>query len=172
MSFTYPSNRTIYLSKNIEDEDFIENILKNLNALANESEEPIYLVINSIGGLRVLAFAICDAIRISRAPVYTVIQGQALSSAAIIFLAGEKRYITKYSRIMIHDVSVDGIDKKLTESDFKNFRKKLEKTNKEIVQFVMERTGLSRRKVKNLMKKERELRAKEAVKFGFAHQII
>ena len=66
---------------------------------------PIKLHINSLGGYLYDAFAGIDAIHRCIIPVHTVIEGVAASAATLMSVHGAKRYITKNSYMLIHQLS-------------------------------------------------------------------
>lgn len=66
---------------------------------------PIRLHINSLGGYLYDAMAGVDAIDSCPVPVYTVIEGVAASAATLMSVHGAKRYITKNSYMLIHQLS-------------------------------------------------------------------
>jgi ATP-dependent protease ClpP protease subunit len=59
------------------------------------------------------ALNIVDLILNSPKPVITVLSGCAMSAAAVLFACGTRRFMTKNSTIMIHDVSMELIEGKL-----------------------------------------------------------
>jgi len=65
---------------------------------------PVYIYINSFGGDISAGYSIIDQMDLSPFDVYTVVQGQANSMAAIIALYGDDgcRFITKNSTMMFH----------------------------------------------------------------------
>ena len=65
----------------------------------------IYLHINSYGGYITDALAGVDAIRNSRIPITTIIEGVAASSATLLSIVGKKRLINKNSSMLIHQLS-------------------------------------------------------------------
>lgn len=67
--------------------------------------KPIYLHITSDGGDLFSGFMGFDFIRNSKIPVYTVVEGCAISAGSLMAIAGAKRYITENSYIMIHQLS-------------------------------------------------------------------
>jgi ATP-dependent protease ClpP protease subunit len=67
--------------------------------------KPIYLHITSNGGDLFAGFLAYDAIRNSKVPIYTVVDGYAVSSGSIMFMAGRKRFMTSNSYILIHQLS-------------------------------------------------------------------
>jgi ATP-dependent protease ClpP protease subunit len=66
---------------------------------------PIKLHINSLGGYLYDAFAGIDAINRCVIPVHTVIEGVAASAATLMSVHGAKRFITKNSYMLIHQLS-------------------------------------------------------------------
>lgn len=65
----------------------------------------IELHISSHGGDAHAGFAAVDAIRLCKAPVYTYVEGVAASAASIMSVSGKKRFITKNSFMLIHQLS-------------------------------------------------------------------
>lgn len=81
-------------SKNI-----YKKILNGENAL-----NPIYLHINSPGGFVFDSFSGFDTIQRIDSDVYTIVDGHCASGATILSIAGSKRFITKHSIMMIHEL--------------------------------------------------------------------
>ena len=71
----------------------------------SEIEPEIYVHINSYGGYITDAMAGVDAIRNSRVPITTIIEGVAASSASLLSIVGNKRQINKNSSMLIHQLS-------------------------------------------------------------------
>jgi len=71
------------------------------------SEKPIKLYVNSPGGSVTAGLAIYDTMQFVKAPVHTMVMGQAASMGSFLAQAGEagKRYVLPESRTMIHRVS-------------------------------------------------------------------
>jgi ATP-dependent protease ClpP protease subunit len=70
---------------------------------------PIYLHITSFGGSVLSCMPLLDAMERSKIPIYTVVEGYAASAATMISLYGVKRYITKNSYMLIHQLSAGAI---------------------------------------------------------------
>lgn len=73
-----------------------------------DTEKPIYLVINSEGGAMGDGFVLYDTIKASIAPVVTVVQ-QAASMATVIFAAGSRRLVYPNARLMLHLPFLNGV---------------------------------------------------------------
>lgn len=71
----------------------------------NEHVTPIYLHINSYGGSLFDGFAGMDEIRLSKVPIYTVIDGVCASAATFLSIVGKKRFINKHAFMLIHQLS-------------------------------------------------------------------
>ena len=65
----------------------------------------LYLHINSSGGDLSESFGAIDVICNSKIPINTIIEGSAASAATLISIAGKKRFITKHSILLIHELS-------------------------------------------------------------------
>jgi len=65
----------------------------------------ISLHIQSGGGALMPTFFVCDTIEQIETPVYTYVDGFAASAASLIAVVGKKRFMTKNSAILIHQLS-------------------------------------------------------------------
>jgi ATP-dependent Clp protease protease subunit len=65
----------------------------------------IYLHINSFGGSILAAFTIIDAMRQSKFPIVTIIEGGSASAATLISVFGHERWMTKHGYMLIHQLS-------------------------------------------------------------------
>src|SRR5439155_22942280 len=99
--------RDVYLIGDIE-KDTARTCIERLRELANESNRPIALYINSAGGNVTDGLAIHDAVRhiVSRAiEVTIVVQGMAYSMGSVVLQAASdgRRLAFPHSWIMIHE---------------------------------------------------------------------
>lgn len=107
--------RTLYLgSVNVSvkgaesgiDASTTERFLKGIDFLVGDSKrsnEPIRVVLNTVGGDIMHGWAIYDAIRAAQCQVNIEVYGQAMSMGVVILQAGDKRLIHPHATIMIHD---------------------------------------------------------------------
>lgn len=88
----------------------LSNMLKNLDVKSKELEFiydyriPIKLHIQSSGGELMPTFYVCDLIQQMDTPVHVYIDGYVASAASIIAVCGDKRFMTKHSSILIHQL--------------------------------------------------------------------
>ncbi len=65
----------------------------------------ISLHIQSGGGALMPTFYVCDVMRQIQTPIHVYIDGYAASAASLIAVCGDKRYATKHSAMLIHQLS-------------------------------------------------------------------
>ena len=168
-------NHTHFLMGDIDDENvekairwFIYENMDTVNV-----DKTLTLYINSTGGSLTDAFALIDVMRNSPFVVRTIGIGNIMSSAFLIFAAGDKgeRYISKNASIMSHQFS-DSAEAKY--HDMKAALKETEYCNKRMVDILTEATGLapSRVKSKLLPPSDVYLTAEELISFGVADHIL
>lgn len=108
-------HRIFYLSGDISNET-VGKVCFNILYLIQEDDKkeaseigftrkPIHLHIQSFGGEVYDMWALIDVILNSKTPVYTYCSGYAMSAGFKIFLAGHKRFATKHSTFMCHQMS-------------------------------------------------------------------
>lgn len=81
-----------------------ERVIEEIIGLMKEKpHEEIYLSVTSAGGPTGTAMSFYDHVRyVLKAPLVTIGSGDVDSSGIIIFLAGERRYITKNTTLLLH----------------------------------------------------------------------
>jgi ATP-dependent Clp protease protease subunit len=77
---------------------------KDILDITTAKPKPLKIYINSNGGELFAAIPLIDAIANSKIPIYTYIEGLAASAASLIAMAGHKRFITKNSFMLIHEL--------------------------------------------------------------------
>lgn len=108
------SNR-IYFYSEINTENVLNLVLslkENDNTFIAKSKElnlesliPIYLHIQSYGGDIFSGFSAMDNILMCKSPVITIVDGVCASSGTFLSIVGKKRFITKNSYMLIHQLS-------------------------------------------------------------------
>jgi ATP-dependent Clp protease protease subunit len=73
--------------------------------------KPIYLHITSYGGSLFHCFKAIDAVNRSKIEVHTVVEGYAASCGSLLAVIGRKRYMGRYSSILMHQLSAGAIGK-------------------------------------------------------------
>jgi ATP-dependent Clp protease protease subunit len=121
--------------------------------------------INSPGGDAFEGVAIHNLLRAQGKPVNVYVDGIAASAASIIAMAGDTRVMGNNAMMMIHNawsVCQGYAD------DMRKMADTLDKVSASVAQTYIDRAGLSKDKVKDLMDAESWLSAKECVEMNLA----
>jgi len=147
--------------------DLIVSKIKAMNVL--DSKKAITLEINSPGGDVSSGFCIINAIEQSKAPVITVVSGQACSMAALIFICGKKRKMYYNSYAMFHPLSEGQADYLQYIKDRTRFLIELEKSMDRLCKRYTKFNNLDMHKMNA---GELWISAELAVKKGICDEII
>lgn len=165
--------RKIFLVGEVNDQSCNSLITKLLYLEGMDNTRPIYLFINSPGGIVGSGLAVYDTIRLMKSPIYAVITGLAASMGSILFLACDNRLMLPSSRLMIHDCSWGSHEmggKKPHE--IQQELDQLKKTNERLVSIIAERTGKTEEEIAEVTRFDTYFDAEEAIKFGLATAVI
>jgi len=130
-----------------------------------EHIEEIKIRINSGGGSVLDGYSIMLAIMATNKPVHTYADGIAGSIAGIIFQAGDKRYISDFGKVMIHN-PVSGKSKN------ENQKKAINALKDSLMTVLENNSKMDRPKIDELMNAETWFSAGEAVALGLADEVI
>lgn len=97
---TTTSVHRAYITDAIGDPKDYLDLIELLRSAAPPSEIEVH--VNSYGGYIYTMLQIVNAIRASRVPVTTVLDGIAYSAAGIIFLSGKKHRVESFATLMCH----------------------------------------------------------------------
>jgi ATP-dependent Clp protease protease subunit len=144
---------------------------ERLIAMAQESEDPITVLVSSPGGHVESGDAIHDMIRFIRPPVTTVGAGWVASAGTHIFLAAEKRrrLCLPNTRFMIHQPG-GGAGGPAT--DIAIQAREILRTRDRIARVVARETGQPLEKVQADMERDFWLNAEEAIEYGIVSRIV
>ncbi len=162
--------RQILLSGEINEEN-ADKVVRQLLILEADSDEPIYIYIDSPGGDVDAGFAIFDTIRFINAPVYTIGWGLIASAAALILLAApkERRLGLPHSHYLIHQPS-SGM--KGVATDIEIHTAEIEKTKALLNEIIANETGTPVEKVAKDTDRDYWLNAEEAKTYGLISSVI
>lgn len=154
----------------------MEKLGGDLSKAAIESRENwVTLFLCSGGGKVNPAFAIYEFVRhILRPKLQTVALGRLGSIAPLLYLMGDHRVITPETTLWFHHVGM-GVDEKVINTlGAERMSKELLIDERRYFRIIEERTGgkTNKKKAVSLLRDERTLDAEQAVKLGFAHEII
>ena len=83
----------------------INQYKKNIHKPNTTERDPIYLYLNSFGGSLYDCMGIVDLIRNLKTPVYSYCFGKCMSAGMVVFACADKRFISRNSTIMLHQLS-------------------------------------------------------------------
>ncbi len=134
-----------------------------------ETNEPLEVVINSGGGDVYAGSEIYTVLRAYEGDVTVKIVGIAASAASVIAMAGTSIEISPTAQIMIHNVSsaASGDHRSLAHE-----AEVLKNYNLSIANAYIDKTGLERENLLELMNHETWLTAEQAVEKGFADKVM
>lgn len=136
----------------------------------------ISLFMCSGGGNVRLAFALYEFVHhILRPKLQIVALGELCSIAPLLYLMGDHRVITPETTLWFHHVYRNLDEKvKINTLAAERMQKELLIDEEKYFRVIEERTGgkTSKREAKSILRNERTLDAKDAIKLGFAHEIV
>jgi ATP-dependent Clp protease protease subunit len=155
----------------VVDDKLAQATCRRLLALAQESTQPITMLISSPGGHVESGDAIHDMIRFVRAPVTVVGTGWVASAGAHIFLAPpkERRLCLPNTRFMIHQPA-GGAGGQAT--DIAIQAKEILRTRERIARVISKQTGKPYESVRTDIERDFWMSAQEAIDYGIVSRII
>lgn len=174
--YRYNMDRKIWLDDEVGDNaiDIVRNILLwNIededNSVSTENRKPIFLYIMSPGGDSKCMWSLVDTILASETPVITVNVGECASAAAVIFMAGHKRLMTKTATVMIHEGSAvfNGDSTKVIDAS-DNYKIMLRRLHA----YILSRTKIPERVLKSKKNNDWELDSEKCMQYGVCDSVI
>lgn len=172
-------DRIIYLNEDISCFT-IDNIVPLIhyfnkqdekNNIPAEEREPIHLHIISYGGSAYDGFQIVSTIENSVTPVYTYVEGYAMSMALPIFLAGHKRFMGQYAVLLYHELSGDVQGAR---QNIKRLDKEFDRIQKMYDEYIISRTKITQEMLNEHQKMVNDwyIDVEEAAKYHMFDELI
>jgi ATP-dependent Clp protease protease subunit len=165
--------RIIFVSEAINS-TVAKRVVSQLLALdAQESNQPIYMYLNSPGGEVNSGFAIYDTMRYLSSEVRVVCTGLTASIATIMLLGAPKkhRYTMPNTRFLIHQPLIGG-NIQGQASDLEITAKEIIKTRSKINQMLSKECGQPLEKVEEDTARDYWMTAEEALEYGLITKIV
>lgn len=172
-------NRIISLNQSISsytiDEivDLIRyiNIQDDKNNVGLSSRKPIQLHVSSYGGSVYDGWSIVSEIISSRTPVHTYTNAYAMSMGLAIFMAGHKRFVSKFATLMYHELSssLEG-----SREEIRRATEEYDRLQEMYDDFIVERSNLTLDELKAHQKNVNDwyISSEVAVEKGLATDLI
>ena len=130
---------------------------------------PICLHINSYGGSLFSAFAVVDTLSQLETPVHSYIDGSAASAATLISCAATKRFMSKNSYMLIHQLSSSVWGKF---EEIKDEMENLELLMDNIKRIYTLHTSIPKRDLDKILKRDIWLNHEKCLKWGLVDEIV
>ena len=130
---------------------------------------PIKLFINSGGGTIVSGIASMDTILRSKVPVWTYVDGFSASAATFMTVVGHKRFMSRNSYMLVHQLSTAFWG---TYSNFEDEKQNLDLMMKNIKNIYKEYTKIPMKKLNEILKHDLMWDAKTCLEYGMIDEII
>jgi len=175
---SYVVDNNIYFNDDITMET-INKLNKQMRALQTKllsmasnlkiEAPPIRLHITSDGGSVFAAFRCINCIKSLTVDVHTIVDGYAASAATMISVCGDKRYINKYSNMLIHELRSATSWNKMSEleDEVENMKKIME----QIKDIYVEHTNLTRAELNKLLKRDMDWNVEKCLQSGLVDAI-
>lgn len=161
-------DRIVFLVGEIND--YTANIvISELLYLDNQSNEDIYLYINSPGGVITSGFAIYDTIEYVNSNVVTIGVGMCASMAAFLLSSGQKRYALPNTEVMIHQ-PLGGAQGQA--SDIKIAAEHIIKLKEKLNKILAKNTKKPLKQIYDDTERDNFLDANEAMEYGLIDKVI
>lgn len=163
-------DRIIFLSGEITDE--VSNVVVGeLLFLNSQSDDDIYLYINSPGGSVTAGMAIYDTVNFIKADVCTICVGMCASMAAFLLSSGAKgkRMCLPNGEVMIHQ-PLGGAQGQATEIQIAAER--IIKLKKKLNMELANNTGQKLNKIERDTERDHFMDASEALEYGIVDKIL
>ena len=163
-------SRSLIISGEINQQQ-ASNVISQLIALSEESDEPMTLYINSQGGHVESGDTIHDMIRFVKPRVRMVGTGWVASAGALIYVAvpKEDRFALPQTRFLLHQPA-GGMGG--TASDIDIEAKEILRMRQRLNQIFAEQTGQPLERIEQDTRRNFWLSAEEAIEYGLAGKII
>ena len=130
----------IIIRVNKFDEDSAKEFVDSMSRAQNTGQSVIPVVIDSYGGQVYSLMTMIGAIKGSRVPVATIVEGKAMSCGALLFSFGAEgmRYMDPDATLMVHDVSSGAFGKV---EEIKADAKEVDRLNKKVYEMMARNCG-------------------------------
>ena len=165
-------DRVIFLNDHITTFNAADIVAQLLCLAREDSQSPIYLWINSPGGVVTEGHAIRSTMNYIKPPVATVGIGQCASMAAVLLCSGEKgmRYCFEDTEIMFHTVS--GSTSWGHEKDVLISADRIHDMNTRLLEIIAANCDKDYETVERDLDRDFFLSAHEAVKYGAVDYVL
>ena len=156
------------------DGDYIaqDEFVQDIRSLKTKGVTDLTVHINSCGGNLYTGSAIHNLLKEMVDHVTVIIEGIAASAATVIAVAGDTVKMMKNGLFMIHEPSISGYLDNATAEDAEKLKAMLDAGAESAATAYAEKTGMSVKALRKLMKEETWMTGEEALEKGFVDELI
>lgn len=148
--------------------------IKTATKIGTLIPNPIYLHLSTDGGDAFMGMAAADAIKNSKLPIHTVIEGKVCSAGTFMSVCGKKRYITAHSYVLIHQERLLTLGTySAKHDDIKDTHENMKNSEKNLIDLYVEncKGKIKRSMIEKLIRRELFLDAKQCIDMGICDEI-
>ena len=134
-----------------------------------DKRKPIWIILNSVGGVVNFGMGLIDCIKHSITPVYCLIIGMAASMASYIPMVCDKSYIFPNSTICIHDGQTGIMQTSRKANDIMNF---YNRCDERLAELVYANTSITKEFLDGIADREYYMFPEEAKELGIVDTIV
>ena len=163
--------RILFLGQEVNDGIANSLVAQMLYLDSDDNSKPIYLYINSPGGLVTSGLGIYDTMQYVKPDVSTLCIGQAASMGSFLLAAGTKgkRFSLPNSRIMVHQPSA-GFQGQAT--DIEIHANEVLSLKKRLNEIYSKHTGKTVDEIKTALERDNFMTADAAKSFGLVDEVV
>ena len=163
--------RIIFVTGPIFDEMASIIVAQLLHLEAESNTKPIFMYINSPGGIVTSGMSIYDTMQYIKPDVCTLCVGQAASMGSLLLAAGEpgKRFALPNARVMIHQPS-GGFQGQAT--DIQIHAREILDLRARLNQIYVNHTGKDLETIEQAMERDNFMTAEAALDFGLVDEVV
>ena len=165
--------KKIYFTGEVNDETCLA-ILQSIHTIQHQFNptqvDHIDLYIQSKGGSLLPALGLADWIINSDVPIYTWVSGYAASAATLLSAVGSKRFMTKHSVILLHQLSMG--------MDFGKFQQIKDQYENGVLlmdlikQIYLDHSKLESEQLDEILLHDKWLNSSEALEYGLVDVVV
>jgi len=149
-----------------DDEVTPKQFKKDLDDLGDVEEISVF--INSGGGDVFAGQAIYSMLKRHKATINVYVDGLAASIASVVAMAGDTIYMPKNAMMMVHNPYTFAFG---DSGEFRKMADTLDQVREGIITTYLDKSGMDKQEIIDLMDAETWMTAEEAVKYGFADEV-
>lgn len=174
MYYNQFANRCININCEIDDDTHsIANVILQFNkeddGIHAEDRKPIKIFINSDGGDVSATLYVCDIIKSSTTPVWTIGTGKCYSGGGLILMAGHKRFIFDNTTFLLHD-GYNGYES--SAGKFTDMSQFMQRREEKIKEFVVRNSKIKPDEYDQNYRRDWFMLSDEIIRYGVADKVV